>query len=130
MKYPFALLLFGATLLIAGCSKKDSNPLVPPAGGTLPTFTMHLESGTQGMKVFASPSMDVRLTQVILSFPAQQFSDSLTNPSPADVFPKDANIELGEYSGIEGGQVWVLKFIGFDAATNQPFEVTMNWTVV
>ncbi len=82
------------------------------------------------MKIFASPSTDVRLTQVILSFPAEQFTDSLTNPSPNDVFPKNGNIELGEYSGIEGGQQWVLKFIGFDATTNQPFEVTMNWTVV
>lgn len=121
-----------AALVLAGCSKKSSNPVDPGTGNPQPnvTFTMHLESGTQGMIVFASPSVDVKLTKVILSFPAQQFADTLTNPNPQTVYPKDTNIELNEYSGIEGGQQWVLTFIGSVAATNQQFTITVNWTVV
>jgi hypothetical protein len=132
MKHMFPLLLVAA-VLFSGCSKKDSNPMIPSNPTPTPvnvTFTMHLESGTQGMIFVASPNEDVKLTKVVLSFPAQQFVDEVTNPNPNTVFPKDSNIHLSEYTGIEGGQQWEITFTGFLASNNRAFTVKINWTVV
>jgi hypothetical protein len=78
----------------------------------------------------ASPSVDVKLTKVDVSFPAQQFTDVITNPQPERIFPRNSNIQLNEYTGVNGGQQWVLVFHGTIAATGQAFTVTVNWTVV
>ncbi len=128
---PMLMVLAGA-LVLGGCSKKNSNPLQPNPGTQEPmvTFTMHLQSGTQGMIFVAVPSEDVMLSKVELSFPAQQFTDVITNPNPTRVFPKGQNIELNEYTGIDAGQQWVLKFYGTLVKTGKPFVVTINWTVV
>ena len=133
MKGMWAILIASAVAL-AACSKKSSNnPLMPGNGNTQQSnvsFTMHLESGTEGMMFVASPSEDVKLTKVELSFPAQNFSDTIVNPNPDHVFPKRSNIQLNEYTGIEAGQRWVLKFYGTLASTGQSFTVTINWDVV
>ena len=78
----------------------------------------------------AKPNVDVKLTKVEVSFPEQSFADTLTNPNPSEVFPKDSNIQLNEYTGIDAGQQWVLKFYGTVASTGQAFAVTVRWTVV
>ena len=126
------LLFLAAAVALTGCKKNSNNPTgpvtTPPA--TNVTFTMHLESGTQGMIFVASPSVDVKLTKVDLSFPAQQFTDTVVNPNPSTVFPKGSNIRINEYTGIEGGQRWILVFTGTIAATGQPFAVTITWDVV
>ncbi len=82
------------------------------------------------MIVFASPNVDVRITKIDLTFPAQQFSDTIVNPQPDTVFPKGSSIQLNEYSGINGRQRWVLKFTGVVVATGKSFTVAMNWDVV
>ncbi len=119
-------------LFVAGCSKKNSSNPVDAPGNTQPAvnFTMHLESGSQGMVIFAKPDVDVKLTKVVLSFPAGNFTDTVTNDNPQTVFPKNIAIQLGEYTGIDGGQQWVLTFHGTIAATGQQFVKTINWTVV
>jgi hypothetical protein len=127
-----ATLALAGALTLVGCSKKNSNnPVTPnqPAGATV-TFTMHMESGTQGMIFVASPSEDVRITKVEVSFPAQQFHETVTNPTPATVFPRGSTIQIGEYTGIETHQQWVLVFYGTIASTGKPFTVTVNWDVV
>lgn len=120
------------TLVAGGCSKKNAPNAVEVPAGVEPAvnFTMHLESGSQGMLVFAKPDVDVKLTKVVMSFPAGNFRDTVTNSNPQSVFPKNTAIQLGEYVGIEGGQQWVLTFHGTIAATGQPFVKTVNWTVV
>jgi hypothetical protein len=82
------------------------------------------------MIIMASPSADVKLTKVELSFPARNFSDTVTNSNPNEVFRKNERFQIGEYDGIDGGQQWVLKFYGTDVATGKAFTVTVNWTVV
>lgn len=127
-----ALLVSG--LVLAGCSKKGSdNPLAPapaPAPTSNVVFTMHMESGTEGMIFVASPSIDVKLQKVIVKYPPVQFADTLTNPDPASVFAKGSNVKLGEYTGVEMKQVWELTFIGTEAATNKPFSVMIKWEVI
>lgn len=132
MKHTMMLMVLAGALALTGCSKKSSNPVQPDTGRQQPavTFTMHLESGTQGMIFVAVPSEDVTLTKVELSFPAQQFNDLITNPDPSRVFPKGQRIRLNEYTGIDAGQQWILKFYGTVVQTGKSFVVTVNWTVV
>ncbi len=134
MKHTMLLVLFGVALTLAGCSKKNSgNPITTNPGNETPanvTFAMGLHSGSQGMIVVATPSEDVLLTKIDLSFPAQNFTDTVTNPNPTRVFPKDTTFEINEYVGIEGGQQWIIVFHGTVKATGKPFTVTVTWTVV
>ncbi len=130
MKSWLALVLLGSLVVLAGCSKKSSNPVAPSLPATPNVaFTMHMESGTDGMIFVASPSADVRLEKVVVAYPPQQFANTITNPEPATVIAKGSNIQIGEYTGVEMHQIWVLTFVGSDAA-NRPFTVTMNWEVI
>ncbi len=125
-------LVFAAFVLVTGCKKDSGNPVVPNITPPPPavTFTMHMESGTQGMIFVASPSVDVKLTKVVVTYPAQQFTDTIVNPEPELVFPRNSNIQLNEYTGVDVHQQWVLVFYGTIAATGQAFTVTVNWDVV
>jgi hypothetical protein len=126
-------LLFLACLLVfsTGCKKDSTNPLAPPAAPQPDvTFTMHMESGTQGMIFIASPNADVKLTKVEVSYPAENFTDTITNPNPEAVIAKNSNIQLNEYTGINTHQQWVLVFHGSLAATGKQFVITVNWDVV
>ncbi|MBX2991748.1 MAG: hypothetical protein KF749_11360 [Bacteroidetes bacterium] len=134
MKQTMLLVLFGIALVLAGCSKKNSdNPLSTNPGNETPanvTFSMGLHSGTQGMIIVATPSEDVLLAKVDLHFPAQNFTDTVTNGDPTHLFPKGVTFEINEYVGIEGGQQWVIVFHGTLKSNGKPFTVTVNWTVV
>lgn len=132
MNRSLIVFVLGLLLLSAGCKRDSSNPLVPatapPAASV--TFTMHMESGTQGMIFVASPSEDVKITRVVVSYPPQQFTDTIVNPNPEEVIPKNSNIQLNEYTGVSTHQQWVLVFYGTMAATGRSFVVTVNWDVV
>ena len=132
MKNVLMAVMLGGLVVLAGCSKKNSDNPVGPGLGETPTvkFTMHLESGTEGMIFVASPSADVMLAKVTVSYPPQQFTNTITNPDPATVIAKGSNIQIGEYTGVEAKQVWELTFVGTDATTNKPFTVKFNWEVV
>jgi hypothetical protein len=131
MKHVLIVLAVGA-IALTGCKKDSNNPITPamPPPAANVTFTMHLESGTQGMIFVASPSVDVTITRVDISFPAQQFTDTVVNPNPEAVISKGSNVQINEYIGVAGGQRWVLVFTGKIAATGQLYTVTVNWDVV
>ena len=125
------VVLVASTLVLAGCSKKSSNPVTPaPTPAANVAFTMHMESGTQGMIFVASPSMDIMLTKVSVAYPPAQFAETMDNPNPATVFAKGSNIQIGEYTGVDARQKWTLVFVGTVAATGQPFVTTMEWEVI
>ena len=131
MKQLVAAVLFVGLVGLVGCSKDSSNPLVP-GGPVSPsvTFSMHLESGTQGMIFVASPSADVRLQKIIVEYPPEKFVDTLTNPDPTVLIAKGSNIQVAEYTGVESKQRWVLTFIGIEAVTNKQFSVKLDWEVI
>jgi hypothetical protein len=123
----FALLFLFAT----GCKKDSANPISTPVPSQPNvTFTMHMESGTQGMIFVATTGADVKLTKVIIRYPAENFTDTVTNPNPETVILKNSNIQLNEYTGINTHQQWVLVFHGSLASTGEAFVVTVNWDVV
>ncbi len=137
MRRTLMFLALATTFALVGCSKKNSsNPATPIDGGSggneevNVNFTMGLESGTQGMIFVASPSEDIRLARIEVTFPAQNFRDTVTNPDPQSVIQKGSRIRFAEYTGVEGGQQWVLVFYGTVATTGKAFTKKVNWTVV
>ena len=59
MKNLFVAAVLGGLLVLTGCGKKESNnpwPFRQSETQAAVKFTMHLESGTQGMIFVASPS--------------------------------------------------------------------------
>lgn len=129
MQRLLTLFLFALLILPAGCKKDSPNPVSPPPVAEV-RFTMHLESGSEGMVFVARASDDVKLTRVIASYPAEQFVDTIDNPQPDRIFPKNSDIRLNEYTGISTHQQWVIIFHGTIATTGKQFVVTVNWDVV
>lgn len=101
-----AAVLVGLVTL-GGCSKDSSNnPLAPGiSSGPSVTFSMHMESGTEGMIFVASPSADVRLQKIIVEYPPEKFTDTLANPDPTVLIAEGSKIQLGEYTGVEMKQI-------------------------
>ena len=73
--------------------------------------------------------MDVRLSNIITSLPAQGFSDTLVNNSAGYIFSKDTVYTLDPYTGVQQGQTWTFAFAGSIASTNAAYNVTTNFTV-
>lgn len=137
MKHVLSLLVLGAMLVFAGCSKKNSgnNPLAPiddgnnGGGNANVTFTMRLESGTAGMIFAAKPSADVKLVKITAKLASHQFEDEIQNPDPSVTFPKDSWIQFAEYTGIESGQHWEFIFVGSMATGGTAFTRTATYDV-
>jgi hypothetical protein len=125
-------------LLITSCSDDSGGgTLTDPFGGGTGgtggtggvTFTISSTQGNQGGVIFtASPSVDIKVTKVTVSLPAQQFNDVLTDPGTT-VFPANQAVLLGEYTGVATGQQWTFQFEGTLVSNNQAFNVTSNYTV-
>jgi hypothetical protein len=116
-----------------GCSKDD--PVSPGTGGGIGgtnsvSFTISTQPGTQGGTVlFAAPSVDVVITQVDVSVPAENFTDTVQGDGTT-VFPANQPVSIDEYTGVQSGQQWVFRFQGkIGSSTGQAFDVSTNYTI-
>lgn len=132
-------LIYLLSLLLAfsiGCSddSSDSNPIgLGGLGGTggqgSVSFTIGSTNGQQGGIIFsATPSINVKITQVTVSLPAQQYTDVLEGDGTT-VYNANQAVQLDEYVGAEKGQQWTFKFEGTLAADGKAFDVTSNYTI-
>lgn len=125
-------------LLIISCSDDSGGgTLTDPFGGGTGgtggtggvTFKISSTQGNQGGVIFtATPSVAVKITQVTLSLPAQQFNDVIQDDGTT-VYEANVAAGLQEYTGVESGQQWTFKFQGTIASNNQAFTVTQNYTI-
>ena len=93
------------------------------------TFTIGSQQGEQGGILFhCTPSVDVKITKVTCSFPAQDYTYPLTDDGTT-VYSANNAYEIMEFTGVESGQQWTFKFEGTLASNNQSFNVTSNYTV-
>lgn len=130
------LLVSSFVVFLFGCSddSNDSNPVgLGGLGGTggqgSVSFTIGSTIGQQGGIIFtATPSVDVKITQVTVSLPAQQYTDVLQGDGTT-VFNANQTAQLEEYVGTEKGQQWTFQFEGTLAADGKAFDVTSNYTV-
>ena len=119
-----------------GCSDDTGSGVTDPfgTGGTTGgtgnvTFTMGSQQGENGGVLFyCTPSVDVKITKVTCSLPAQNFNDELIDDGTT-VYKANEAVGIQEYSGVASGQQWTFKFEGTLASNNQVFNVTSNYTV-
>jgi hypothetical protein len=136
MKRLFFYLISIVLIVSTGCNDDSGGSTITDpfgGGGTggqgSASFTISTTNGQQGGIIFtATPSVDVKITQVTVSLPAQQFTDVLQGDGTT-VFSANQAALLEEYVGVERGQQWTFKFEGTLANGGQTFSVTSNYTI-
>ena len=135
MKKLILYLVIATFVGLLSCSDDSGGTVTDPfgTGGTGGTggvtFTISSIQGNQGGIIFtASPSVDVKITKVTLSLPAQQFTDVIQGDGTT-VFPANQAVQLDEYTGVATGQQWTFQFEGNLASNNQAFNVNSNYTI-
>ena len=123
-------------MLFTGCSEdsNNSNPtgLILGGGGTgggSVTIAISITTGQQGEVTFnATPSVNVKITKVTVSLPAQQLSNEFTDDG-STVYNANQVVPIDTYTGVATGQEWTFQFEGTLASNNQTFNVTSNYTI-
>ena len=100
-----------------------------PTGGGSITFQITGQGDPNSYTFGVKPSVDTKLTRVIASVPALQFSDTINNANANYVFSKDTTYALDPYQGVQTGQQWTFTFTGTTVSNNAGYTVTTNFTV-
>ena len=126
-------------LLIAGCSSNNSgnNPIGGIGSGTGGgggtggvTWTIGQRAGDQGgVMLTANPSVAVTVTQVIVSVPANNFTDDPVQGDGQTVFQAGQFYDVKEYTGVTTGLQFSIEFKGnIGSATGTAYDVTSTYT--
>ena len=130
------LLLLFPVLAFIGCSEDAvTNPVgggFGNNGGGSVTFTVtavaNQAQGTTNFEFY--PSVDVTVTSIIVSVPAQNFTYTENNPNPSEVFTAAGGFQITDYQGVASGQQWTFQVQGhIGNANGQAFDVTVNYTI-
>jgi hypothetical protein len=134
MKNLLSIIIGFLFIVSVGCSDDAGGTITDPFGtgggtGGAVTFTIGSQQGQQGGILFyCTPSVDVKITKVTCSLPAQNYTYPLTDDG-TNVYSANTAYEIMEFTGVESGQQWTFKFEGTLASNNQAFTVTSNYTV-
>ena len=125
-KFTFIPVILCVILLYtAGCgSNSVTNPLTSNV-----TFKVTQQNGTSGVQFYGKPSVDVKLTRVISTLPAQNFFDTVNNQTPNYVFSKDTAYYINEFNGVASGQKWTIYFTGSTVSGSTAYSVSTDYTV-
>lgn len=118
--------VFILAILIAGCSKNDTGTGLLGNSNAV-TFTMGVQNSTNGVQFTWQPSVDVKVTKLILS--TTGFSDTITDNSGTTYTANQPWAYGNEYTGVTTGQQWQFNFTGTLASNNQAFTSTANLTI-
>lgn len=134
MKNFATIVLVFLTLLFMYSCKDDvvGGGGIGPGGGGNITFAVsgQVDPSNPNNYIFGfKPSVDAKLTSIVLGVPAQPFFDTLSNGNPNYVFSKDTIYTLTPYTGVQTGQAWTFKFAGNLISNNQAYTVTINHTI-
>lgn len=130
MKKALLLTIFSALVFVWGC-KDDSggtNPFGPGGSGTV-TFTMQGQGTQTAYSFYFQPSVNVKVTRILASLPAQNYTDTIPNSNASYVFSKDSAYTWYTYSGVNSGQQWSFTFTGTIASDNSAYTASSNFTV-
>jgi hypothetical protein len=118
-----------AGTIITGCSKNDG--IMNPNGNAQVSFQISQQQGQNGgVEFLFVPSADVKLSQIVVKLPEQQFEETLTANDPNAVLTKGTLYIINEYINVSVGQKWSFEFTGNAATgTNTNYKVTSNYTV-
>jgi hypothetical protein len=125
------LQLFIPALLIAlsitACGSNDTSSGLLGTGTNTVNFTMGTQQGTNGTQFTWQPSVDVKITQLILS--TTGFADTITDNSGQIYTANQQWVYPNEYTGVTTGQQWQFVFNGTTTSNNQAFTSTVNYTI-
>ncbi len=124
MKHVILLFLFVLSAVYAiGCKSDTTGPLNSGV-----TFAMSTAPGTTGTFFTFKPGVDVKLTRVVVSLPAQPFFDTLTDGGTY-VYSKDTTYNLSEYTGVATGQQWKFYFTGSTTSNSSFADAQADLTI-
>jgi hypothetical protein len=130
MRQILFLTLLAALLFVWGCNNDDSgtNPFGPGGNGNV-TFTMQGQGTQTSYEFYFQPSVNVKLSRILASLPAQSYTDTVPNNNPNYIFSKDTAYTWYPYTGVNTGQQWTFTFTGTIASDNAAFTVSSNFNV-
>lgn len=123
------LALFVFIFLVASMAQGcGSDPVSANANVNFTIAAYNTQAGNVDFTV--TPSADVKLTKIILTLPASNFSDTLTDNGQT-VYTGGTPYTLGlEYQGVTQGQQWKFFFTGSLASDNSPFtDLAVDYTI-
>jgi len=129
----FLPLLF---ILINGCSNDSGSGTNPfGAGGTTGgsgnvAWTIGQRAGDNGgVMLTAKPSVAVTVTQVIVSVPANNFTDDPIQGDGQTVYQPGQFYDVQEYTGVTTGLQFSIQFQGkVGSSTGTAYDVTSTYT--
>jgi len=132
MKKLIVLLVILSSVYFSACGSDSSTGSGGIGGGGTGTagisFTVRGQGDVNSYTFFVKPSVDTKITKVIASVPALQFSDSI-NVDPNQTFTGGTEYSLDPYQGVQTGQAWTFKITGTIVSNNQAYTVTTNFTI-
>ncbi len=131
MKKTLLLTAITALLFVWGCKDDGTgtDPFGPGGTGGDVTFTMTGQGNSTSYYFYFKPSVDVKITRLLASLPAQNYTDTATNNNVNYIFSKDTAYTWYEYTGINSGQIWTFTFTGTIASNNTAYTASSNFTV-
>lgn len=135
MQKLFLFVFVISVLFVSSCSDDSSNGggIGPGGGGGNISFaiTGQVDPGNPANYIFAfQPSVDTKLSKLVVGLPAQPFSDTINNTNnPNYIFSKDTAYSLDPYTGIQTGQAWTFAFTGNIVSDNTAYTTTSNFTI-
>lgn len=117
--------VFFAAIIAQGCG---SDPVSANANVNFTIAAYNTQAGN--VDFTATPSADVKLTKLVITLPASNFSDTLTD-NGTTVYTAGTAYTLGrEYQGVTQGQQWKFFFTGTLASDNTPFtDLAVDYTI-
>jgi hypothetical protein len=123
---PFLLVLFLAAGL-AGCGDSGTEGNILGGNNNTVNFTMGTQQGTNGTQFTWQPSVDIKVTQLILS--TQGFADTIVDNSGQIYTANQQWVYPNEYTGVTTGSQWQFYFTGTTVSNSQGFTSTVNYTI-
>jgi hypothetical protein len=123
------IIVFLAAVALSGCSK-NGNITGPNGTNDQVSFRISQQAGYYGGTQFLfQPSVNVNISRIISSFPAQQFADTVGYANVNYVYSKDSVYIINEFTNIQNGQQWNFNFTGsLPGQQNSNYNVTANYT--
>lgn len=124
----FLLLAVLVLAAASGCSHNDSvNGL---SGNQNTNFTISQQITQSGSMQFRfTPAEDIKISQLVSRYPAEQFADTLRFGNPEYNYSKDSVYIINNYVNVVSGQKWIFDFTGRTPGSNSQYSVSVNYTV-
>ena len=128
MKKTFLLFLpvFIFALGIISCGDNTTGTGLLGNNNTV-NFTMGVQQSTNGVQFTWQPSVDVKVTQLVLG--TNGFTDTITDNSGTTYAANQQWVYPDEYTGVTTGQQWQFNFTGTTPSNNQAFTSSVNFTI-